>query len=230
MTARRRRIFPKAFIDQFGKELAVNEASSPLRVISGSGLCRHYFIKGFALSFQGRNAIANGRKRIAVFGHFGLAADRTVTRNNNGLVRYHREICLRGLDHSIEASASRIVDEWIVSVPPSVAGVEDISFNKTSRDIAIGVTRTVIFERNGSAIEAERLVGVEYVSRNRAYRRWRKSEVPIFYSRAGGKVFPGIFVSGNSRARGVHPLVAVGVIEVPMRVDQMFDRIGTKIA
>src|SRR4029077_13750899 len=212
------------------KELAVNEARSPLGVISSSGLCGHYFINGFALFFESGNPIANGRKRIAVFDHFGLAADRTVSRNNNGLVRYPRDVCLRGANHSIEASASRIIDEWVVSVPPSVAGVEDISLNKINRDIAIGVTRTVIFERNGSAIEVKRLVGVEHLSRNRACRRWRKNEVPIFYSRAGGKVFPGIFVSGNSRARGVHPLIAVGVIEVPMRVDQMFYRIGTKAA
>src|SRR6267378_3615453 len=199
MTARRRRIFPKAFVNQFGKELAVNETSSPLRVISGSGLCHYYFIKGFALSFEGRNAIANGRKRIAVFGHFGLAADRTVSRNNNGLVRYHREICLRGLNHSIEASASRIVDEWVVSVPPSVAGVEDISFNKISRDIAIGVTRTVIFERNGRAIKAERLVGVEHISRNRARGRSRESEIPILDSRCRGKMLLRVLVRHDRR-------------------------------
>src|ERR1700693_6125256 len=107
MIGQMRRIFPKAFVDQFGKELAVNEASSPLLVISSSGLCRHYFINGFALSFEGGNPIANGRKEIAVFDHFGFAAYRTVPRNNNGLVRYPRHVCLRGANHSIEASASR---------------------------------------------------------------------------------------------------------------------------
>ena len=108
--------------------------------------------------------------------------------------------------------------------------MEDIRFNKISRDIAVSVTRTVVFERNGRAIEVERLLGVEHVSRNRACRRWRKSEVPIFHSRAAGKVFPRVFVSGNSRALGMHPLVAVGVIEMPMRVDQMFDRRRIKTA
>src|SRR6266481_9063103 len=133
-----RRILPNAFIDQFGKELAVNEARSPLGVISSSGLCGHYFIKRFALSFKSGNTVANGSQDIAVFDHFGFAADRTVSRNNNGLVRDHREICLRGLHHSIEASAGRIIDERIVPVPPSVAGMEDISFSEISRDIAIG--------------------------------------------------------------------------------------------
>src|SRR5438552_5623872 len=80
------RIFPGAFVNQFGEELAVNEVFSPLGVISSSGFCRDYFIKGFALSFESGNAIANGRKRIAVFDHFSLTADQTVSRNNNGLI------------------------------------------------------------------------------------------------------------------------------------------------
>src|SRR2546426_5781373 len=201
MIVRMRRIFPNAFVNQFRKDLAASEKPSPLRVISSSGLCSHYFIKGFALSFESSNAIANGRKDIAVFDQLRFVPNRAVARNDNCFVGNPRDVCLRGANHSIDASASRIIDEWVVSVPPSVAGMEDISFNKISRDIAIGVTGTVIFERNGSAIEAERLAGVEHVSGNRACRRWRKSEVPIFYSRAGGKVFSGIFVSDNSRAR-----------------------------
>src|SRR6266404_5200800 len=111
-----RRILPHAFIDQFGKELAVNEARSPLGVISSSGLCGHYFIKRFALSFKSGNTVANGSQDIAVFDHFGFAADRAVPRNNNGLVCHHREICFRGLDHAVNASTSRIIDEWVMSV------------------------------------------------------------------------------------------------------------------
>src|SRR5258708_39623859 len=117
-----RRRLPNAFIDQFGKELAVNEARSPLGVISSSGLCGHYFIKRFALSFESGNTVANGSKDIAVFDHFGLAADRAVPRDNNGLVRHHPEIRFRRLDHAVNVSASGIIDEWVESVPPSVAG------------------------------------------------------------------------------------------------------------
>src|SRR5689334_10873830 len=99
-----------------------------------------------------------------------------------------------------------------MSVPPSVTGVEHISLSEINRQITIGVGRAVIFELDCGAIEAEHFVGVEHVSRNRACRRWRKSEVPIFHSRAGRKMFSGILVSGNRRARGMHPLIAVGVI------------------
>ena len=41
------------------------------------------------------------------------------------------------------------------------------------------------------------------------------------------KVFPGIFVRGNDRARGMHPLVTVRVIEMPMGVNKVFNRIAT---
>ena len=106
--------------------------------------------------------------------------------------------------------------------------MEDISLGEIDRDIAIGVRRIVIFKCDCCAVKMKRLVGVEHVSRNRAGRRWRKSEVPIYHSRAARKVFPGILMSGDGRARGVHPLVAVGVIEMPMRIDQMLDRIRTE--
>ena len=70
-----RRRLPNAFIDQFGKELAVNEARSPLGVISSSGLRGHYFIKRFALSFESGNTVANGSKNVALFDHFDFAAN-----------------------------------------------------------------------------------------------------------------------------------------------------------
>src|SRR6266403_3595800 len=153
-----------AFVNQLGKEIAVNKASSPLRVISSSGLCRHYFIKGFAFSFESSNTIVNGRKRIAVFDHFGFAADRAVARNDNCFVGDPRDVCLRGANHSIKASASRIVDEREISVPPRVAGVQNIRFCEIDGNVAVGVSRVVTFERNGGAIPVKRLVGVEHIS------------------------------------------------------------------
>src|SRR5215813_258024 len=224
------RIFPHAFVDQFRKQLAVNEASSPLGIISSSRLCSHYFIKRFALFLKHSNSVANGREHVAILIHLRFAADRAVPRNDDGLICHHREICFRGLDHPVKASTSRIIDEWVVSVPPGVAGMKDISFSEISRDVAIGMSWAAIFERDSSAVEMKRFVGVEHFSRNRPRRPWRESEVPIFNSRAGGKMSLGVFVSGNSRTRGMHPLVAVSVIEMPMRVDQMLDRIGIETA
>src|ERR1035438_1732401 len=38
----------------------------------------------------------------------------------------------------------------------------------------------------------------------------------------------GVLVRGDLRADGMQPFITVGVIEVPVRVDEMFDRIGTE--
>ena len=54
----------------------------------------------------------------------------------------------------------------------------------------------------------------------------RKGEVPIFDSRRDGKVFPRIFVRGDFSAHRMQPFVAVSVIEVPMGIDQVLDRIA----
>src|SRR5262249_11530404 len=54
-----------------------------------------------------------------------------------------------------------------------------------------------------------------------------KREVPALHSRRGGEMFSCVRVSQNGCARRVHPFVAIGVVKVPMRVDQMLDRVGT---
>src|ERR1700730_902861 len=174
-----RRRSPNAFIDQFGKELAVDEARSRLGVISSSELRGHYFIKRFAPSFESNNTVANGSKDVSVFDHFGSAADRTVPRNNEGLVRDEGEICLGGRDHAVNVSASRIIDEWVVSVPPSVSGEEDISFSEISRDIAIGVSGIVMFKRDCCAVKMKRLLRSDDLGWDcRRWQRW-EGKIPV---------------------------------------------------
>lgn len=55
---------------------------------------------------------------------------------------------------------------------------------------------------------------------------WRSGErkFPTFHPDFGGKVLKGVFVSGDLRPFRVQPLVAVGVVEMPVRVDQMLYR------
>ena len=54
--------------------------SSPLGVISSSGLCGHYFIKRFAVFFESSYLIANVSQHVAIRDHFGFAADTAVSR------------------------------------------------------------------------------------------------------------------------------------------------------
>src|SRR5262249_21077566 len=134
--------------------------------------------------------------------------------------------CLRGVDHSVNVSASGIINEWEISVPPRVAGVQHIGFREIEGNVAVRVSRSIAFERNGGAIEMKRLVGGEHVSWNRACRRWRKSEIPIVDSGCRGKMLFRVLVRHDRRTGRVHPFVAVGVIEMPVGVYQMFDRIA----
>ena len=142
--------------------------SSPLGVISSSGLCGHYFIKRFAVFFESSYLVANVSQHVAIRDHFGFAADGAVSRNNDGLVCHRRDICFRCFDHPVNVSAGRIIDERVMSVPPRVAGVQDISFNKISRDIAIGMSWAIMFKRDGDAIKMKRLVSREQIGWNRA--------------------------------------------------------------
>jgi hypothetical protein len=41
-------------------------------------------------------------------------------------------------------------------------------------------------------------------------------------------MFQGVHVSGDFSAFGVQPFVAVGVIEMPMAIDQVFNGVGTE--
>src|SRR4026208_1659181 len=55
-----------------------------------------------------------------------------------------------------------------------------------------------------------------------------KCEVPIFNARRFSEMFPRVLVCGYFRADRMKPFVTVGVIEVPMRVNQVLDRIAAE--
>jgi hypothetical protein len=55
--------------------------------------------------------------------------------------------------------------------------------------------------------------------------RGREGEVPIFNSSRDGKMLPRIFMRGDLGANGMKPFVSVRMIEMPMGIDQMLDRI-----
>ena len=64
---------------------------------------------------------------------------------------------------------------------------------------------------------------IEDFGGNRACGRWREGEIPTFHARCRGKVLSSVLMREDCRALRMHPLIAVGVIEMPVRVDEMFD-------
>src|SRR5436189_3668616 len=56
----------------------------------------------------------------------------------------------------------------------------------------------------------------------------RKSKVPPFHSRRCREMLPGIFVGENVCAVLMHPFVAVAMVEMPVRINEMLNGFGTQ--
>jgi hypothetical protein len=82
---------------------------------------------------------------------------------------------------------------------------------------------------DGCAIELEFAISAEDLARNRAGRRGQEIVVPIFNALDLGEMFAGVFVGNDLCPDRMEPLVSTGVIEVPMRVDQVCDWLGVQI-
>jgi len=105
--------------------------------------------------------------------------------------------------------------------------VQNIGFCKMNGDVAVGVGRGVVLEDNSHPIELHNPLVFKNFRRNCSGWRGRKGELPALRSRRVGEVLACVRVRKNGCPRGVHPFVAIGVVKVPMRVDQVLDWVGT---
>ena len=144
--------------------------------------------------------------------------------NHDSLVRDFGQVRFRRLYHALDIAAGGVIDERIVAVPPGVAAVKDLSLNKIGRYVAVSVARPVVREHDSSTIKVQRLFVIEDFGGNRVCGRRRKGEVPIFHPRGCREVFSSILMREDCRAVRMHPLIAVGVIEMPVGIDEMFNR------
>ena len=106
--------------------------------------------------------------------------------------------------------------------------MEDVGLGDRHRYVAIGMRRTVIFEVERRPIEVQGLLRREGFARNGRQRRRRKVEIPVLDSLGDQQMLVGVLVGDDGRPFRIQPLVAVCVIEVPMRVDQVLDRIAAE--
>jgi hypothetical protein len=70
-------------------------------------------------------------------------------------------------------------------------------------------------------IKVQRFFLIEDLGGNRARRRRWEGKVPTFHAGSPGK---GVLMRQDCRVLRMHPFIAVGVIDMPVRVDEMFDR------
>src|SRR5579864_1181255 len=81
----------------------------------------------------------------------------------------------------------------------------------------------VVLEGEGRTVEANSVLVLKNSCGDGSGGRGRKRVNPAFHARVHRKTFAGILVSQNACARLVQPIVAAGVIEVPVRVDELLD-------
>src|SRR5215510_7811194 len=88
---------------------------------------------------------------------------------------------------------------------------------------------SVVLHCERRTVERKGFISGHYLRRQSAGRRWRKREVPIFNARRSAEMFSCVLVRGNFSADRMQPFVPVGVIKMPVRVDQVFDRIAAEV-
>ena len=138
---------------------------------------------------------------------------------------HFRQVRFRCANLAIDAASGRVVDKRIVAIPEGVSGVQNISLGKVYGDVRIGMSGAVVLEGESGAVGVNRVLVLENSCRDRSSGRGRKSVNPAFNARVHGKTLARILVRQNACSRLVQPLVAAGVIEVPVRVDELFDGI-----
>src|SRR4029079_3052312 len=85
----------------------------------------------------------------------------------------------------------------------------------------VGVRRPIALQRKRRSIEMKRLVSSNDICRQSASWRRRECKSPMCNASADGKMFAGVFVGSDFGAYGVQPFIAVSMVEMPVRVDQM---------
>ena len=81
-------------------------------------------------------------------------------------------------------------------------------------------------EGNRRPVESYSPLVCKNFRRNCSGGRGREGKVPPLNSRRCREVLSRVRVRENNCTRGVQPFVAIGVVKVPMRVDEVLDRIG----
>jgi len=219
-----------AFVDQPGEEAGVDDELPPFRIECRSRFGRDRLVTRPPLFFQRRDVVPDGNQHVAEFLELGLVADGlAVTWNDDGVVCRRRQIGVGRGDHSVDAAAGRIIDERINAVPESVTDVNDVGLGEGDGDVAVGMRRPIIFQGDRRAIEPQIVFGCKNFARNST--RWQCKEViiPIFDALNLRKMLACVRLRDDFRAGRMQPVVAAGVIEMPVRVDEMGDGIGAEV-
>ena len=99
--------------------------------------------------------------------------------------------------------------------------MKNIRFGNCDGDIAIRVCGAVVFQGELGVVKRHGHFGREHSRRDsRECRRW-EVEIPVFDFLNRQEVLVSIFMGDDGSALRIEPPIAVGVIEVPVRIYQV---------
>ena len=166
-------------------------------------------------------------QHVAEFLQLGAIADRlAMAGNDDRAVGRRRQVGVGRPDRAVDAAAGRIVDERIDAVPERVAGMHDVGLERSDRDVAVGVGRRRNRPGRSLCRSASWSSSRRTPRRQRGLGQWPEVVVPVLHPLHRREVLARVLVRDDLGTELVQPLVAVGVVEMPMRVDQMGDRLG----
>ena len=106
--------------------------------------------------------------------------------------------------------------------------MDDVGLLEEHRDVAVGVGGSVILERDRRVVEAQRPLAGKQIGRQSGCRKRLKIVAPVLHPLDRQEMLARVFMRQDGGAEFVQPFVAVGVVKVPVRVDQVRDRLWAK--
>src|SRR2546425_692481 len=171
-----------ARVNEPGEKCRIDDKAAPLGVIRTSGSSRDDLVEGFTLLLEAAYILADSHQHVAKLDKLCTPADRSMTGDDDGLVRHAFERGIRQANHAIDTAAAAVVDKGIVAIPPDVPERHHIGFGEVNRNVAVRMAGTIAPEDDGLAIELECFVCFEDDRRTSTCRCRLKGIVPIFYT------------------------------------------------
>ena len=114
-----------------------------------------------------------------------------------------------------------MINKGIVRIPPCIGNMENIGMRKVDGDIGIRMGRWVILQVDLYAIEFQDVLVFENNSRKRSPWHRGKGIVPIHDTNGLHQVRSCFLMTNDRYAFIMYPLIPIGMIEVPMRIDEV---------
>ena len=220
-------------VDDLDELVTVDDAFAPDRVEIGERLFGDSFLCGFSRGLQLLNAVAGGNERVAKFREVRFVAEPAVPRNDLGVVVGERENFVGGGNHAGECAARTGVDVGIHAVEKQVAHRNHVGLLKMNVDIRIRMRGSNVLELEDFAIGSQLVAGSEGLLRQglrgrgvemQAGERAVCSSIQNRQIMLLGHALLRVFVGKDRGACCVKMRIVIGMVEVPMGVDDIFHR------